>query len=101
MDIEGTEFEWLELNNGKIPEYINEFNESLNFRTVKKSDDYTTSVCPQNRFSVMWNTNTQENKIDTLIIKTNDIVNAEIFRSLVIVFNPFSFNIIIIPSFKS
>lgn len=25
MDIEGTEFEWLELNNGKIPEYINEF----------------------------------------------------------------------------
>ncbi len=58
------------------PEYINEFNESLNFRTVKKSDDYTTSVCPQNRFSVMWNTNTQENKIDTLIIKTNDIVDV-------------------------
>ena len=57
-------------------EYVNEFNESLNFRTVKKTDDYTTSVCPQNRFSVMWNTNTQENKIDTLVIKTNDIVDV-------------------------
>ena len=27
-------------------EYVNEFNESLNFRTVKKSDDYTTP-CPR------------------------------------------------------
>ena len=57
-------------------EYVNEFNESLNFRTVKKSDDYTTSVCPHNRFSVMWNTNSDENKIDTLIIKTDDIVDV-------------------------
>ena len=29
-----------------------------------------------NRFSVMWNTNTDENKIDTLIIKTDDIVDV-------------------------
>ena len=56
-------------------EYVNEFNESLNFRTVKKSDDYTTSVCPIIDFP-MWNTNSDENKIDTLIIKTDDIVDV-------------------------
>jgi len=34
MDIEGTEFDWFELNNGKIPECINEF--ALEIHNAKK-----------------------------------------------------------------
>ena len=53
---------------------VNELNDSLKLRVVKKSENYITSVCDHNRFNLLWNLGTKESS--TIIIKTDDISDA-------------------------
>ena len=53
---------------------LNAINDQLKLRVVKRSEDYVTSVCDQNRFNVLWNVNESIDKVmPTLIIKTDSI----------------------------
>ena len=54
---------------------VNSINDGLKFRVVRKSPNYITSVCEHNRFNIMWNVNTDEFGLDTLVIKTDSIVD--------------------------
>ena len=54
---------------------VNSINEGLKFRVVRKSPNYITSVCDNNRFNIMWNVNKDPVKINTLVFKTDDIVD--------------------------
>ncbi len=52
---------------------LNAINDQLKLRVVKRSEDYVTSVCDQNRFNVLWNVNLADKIMPTLIIKTDSI----------------------------
>ena len=54
---------------------VNSINDGLKFRVVRKSPNYITSVCEHNRFNIMWNVNKEGYGIDTLVIKTDSIVD--------------------------
>jgi hypothetical protein len=54
---------------------VNNINDGLKFRVVRKSPDYITSVCEHNRFNIMWNVNNDLFGMDTLVIKTDNIVD--------------------------
>lgn len=54
---------------------LNNINDGLKFRTVRKSPNYITSVCEHNRFNIMWDVNKTNFGMHTLIIKTDDIVD--------------------------
>jgi hypothetical protein len=54
---------------------LNNINDGLKFRTVRKSPNYITSVCEHNRFNIMWNINKTNFGMHTLVIKTDDIVD--------------------------
>ena len=54
---------------------LNNINDGLKFRTVRKSPNYITSVCEHNRFNIMWNVNNIDFGMHTLVIKTDDIVD--------------------------
>lgn len=56
----------------------NIFNDELKFRKVKQTDNFTTTVCKNNRFNIVWDESNQTNNqlIDTIIVKTDDIVDA-------------------------
>lgn len=52
---------------------VNFVNESLDFRVVKRSMDYITSVCEHNRFNMLWKMVTNDVKIPTVVVKTDDV----------------------------
>ncbi len=54
---------------------VNNINDGLKFRTVRKSPNYITSVCEHNRFNIMWDINKTKFGMHTLVIKTDDIVD--------------------------
>ena len=54
---------------------VNNINDGLKFRTVRKSPNYITSVCEHNRFNIMWDINKTNFGMHTLVIKTDDIVD--------------------------
>ncbi len=62
---------------------LNAINDQLKLRVVKRSEDYVTSVCDQNRFNVLWNVKDNNEKVmPTLIIKTDSI--ADLVAKLVV-----------------
>ena len=52
---------------------VNFVNESLDFRVVKRSMDYITSVCEHNRFNMLWRLTTKDIKIPTVVVKTDSV----------------------------
>jgi len=54
----------------------NVISEQLKFKNVRSTDNYTTTVCSNNRFNILWDNHSTSDDIDTLIIKTDDIVDA-------------------------
>jgi len=62
--------------------YGNKFNPSnvisneLKFKNVKTTENYTTTVCSNNRFNILWDNHSNTGSIDKIIIKTDDIVDA-------------------------
>jgi len=53
---------------------VNAINDKLKMRVVKKTEDYTTAVCDQNRFNILYKVDDQcDSVMPTLVIKTDDI----------------------------
>jgi len=52
---------------------VNFVNDSLDFRVVKRSMDYITSVCEHNRFNMLWRLTTKDIKIPTVVVKTDSV----------------------------
>ena len=53
---------------------VNTINEKLKMRVVKKTEDYTTAVCDQNRFNILYKINDSSNTVmPTVVIKTDSI----------------------------
>lgn len=53
---------------------VNKINEQLKMRVVKKSEDYTTAVCDQNRFNILYKIDDNESAVmPTLVVKTESI----------------------------
>lgn len=65
----------LTLENSSI-NIMNEFAEKLKFKVIKKSENFVTTSCVNNRLNLLWNNNTKHTKFKKLILTTTDIFSV-------------------------
>jgi hypothetical protein len=62
---------------------VNNISDSLKLKIVKRSEEFITSVCENNRFNILWRLDsTDDNLVPTLIIKTDSI--SDVVAKLVV-----------------
>lgn len=62
---------------------INAISDALKMKIVKRTEDFITSACANNRFNILWRLDTQDdNLVPTLIIKTDSI--SDVVAKLVV-----------------
>ena len=63
--------------NGMSTNLMNTFINTLHMRVVKKSADYVTTVCQNNRLNILWNTaHTDKSGIDTIVTNVENIIDT-------------------------
>ena len=62
----------LTLDNSNI-NAMHEFVDKLKFKIIKKSENFVTTVCTNNRLNLLWNNNSKTTKFKKLILTTDDI----------------------------